>query len=206
MGRWLKENLVLVSGILLPALLVVGFFILNKMPRMLADPPAYDFLVVAYQYNYQNPSDYYLSFEVRDGKLSGRVSPKAEVNRYINRHYATIFLYRTKDHAIEEFAFDLPEGLDDLDESVSLNLGKAGELNLDKRKQSPDGYQFEYLGYRGRGGLLGDIFGMGSRYENSYVLKKGNTSIDLVDLSIDLNHYQNDLQFMGWVVNEDLKP
>ena len=84
MGKWIKENLVLVSGILLPVLLVGGFFILSNLPKVLNDPPVYDFLLVGYHYDYQNPGNYYLSFEVRDGKLEGRAIPRGEDNANIN--------------------------------------------------------------------------------------------------------------------------
>jgi hypothetical protein len=206
MSKWIKQNLVLVSGIVLPVLLVAGFFVLNRMPGMLADPPANDFLLVAYRYDYRNPGAYYLSFEVRDGKLSGRAIPRGDDNRYVNRQHAGIFLYRAGDNSFDEFTFDLPEGLDDLKESVALDLAEAGELKLDKRKKSADGYQFEYLGYRGRGGLLGELFGMGRRHASNYVLKKGNVYFDLPNPTAGPNHYQNDLQFMGWVVKEGSNP
>ncbi len=206
MGTWIKENLVLVSGILLPVLLVAGFFILNRLPGVLADPPTYDFLLVAFQNDYQSPPDYYLTFEVRDGKLSGRVSPTEENQQHFNRQNARIFLYRANSNEFEEIVFDLPEGRDKLEKSVPINLAVTAHLPLDKRKQSPDGYQFEFLGYRGNGGLLGDIFGMGRRYESSYVLKKGSHYFNLPELTIDLNIYQTDLQFMGWVLEEGPKP
>jgi hypothetical protein len=206
MGKWIRENLVLVSGILLPLLLVGGFLVLNSMPRMLADPPEYDFLLVGYRYDYQNPSNYYLAFEVRDGKLSGRAIVKGQNQQHLNRQYAGIFLYRAKDQTFEEIAFDLPTGLEDLTESVELDLGDASGLNLDKRKTSPDGYQFEYLGYRGRGGLLGEIFGMNRRYESNYVLKKDGTYIDLPEPTLDPYYYQNELHFMGWVMEQDARP
>lgn len=206
MGKWIKENLVLLSGILLPVLLVGGFFILNRLPGALADPPAYDFLLIVFHNDYQNPRDYYLTFEVRDGKLSGRVSPTDEEHRHITRKNAGIFRYRTNSNAFEEIVFDLPEGLHQLEASVPLDLGKAAHLKLDKRQQSPDGYQFDFLGYLGHGGLLGEMFGMGRRYENSYGLKKGDRYFELPELSSDLNSYQHDLQFMGWVVEEDTKP
>jgi hypothetical protein len=206
MGKWIRENLVLVSGIVLPLLLVGGFLVLNSMPRMLADPPEYDFLLVGYRYDYQNPGNYYLAFEVRDGQLTGRAIPKGENQQHLNRQYAGIFLYRAQDQAFEEIVFDLPAGIEDLEESLELDLGDANKLKLDKRKTSPDGYQFEYLGYRGRGGLLGEIFGMSRRYESNYVLKKGSAYIDLPAPTPDPYYYQNELHFMGWVVNEDTRP
>jgi len=206
MSKWVRNNLVLISGIVLPVLLVAGFFVLNRMPRMLADPPQYDFLLVGYRYDYQNPSDYYLAFDVRDGRLTGRAVPKNEDQRYVNRQYAGIFLWHSADNSFEELVFDLPEGLDDIEESVALDLGAAGELELDKRQKSPDGYQFEYLGHSRHGGLLGELFGMHHGYESNYVLKKGSAYFDLPMPSTDPYYYQNDLQFMGWVVGAGSEP
>ena len=203
MGKWIKENLVLVSGILLPVLLVGGFFILNNAPRVLADPPNYDFVLVGYRYDYQHPSDYYLTFEVRDGKLSGRAVPKGEGNANFNRQYAGIFRYDAAANTFEEIVYDLPDGLEGIEEPIPLLLTETSGLTLDKHRKSPDGYNFEFLGYRGRGGLLGEMFGMRRRYESDYVLKKDGAYFDLPKPFSDAYYYQNDLHFMGWVIEED---
>ena len=199
MGKWIKENLVLVSGIVLPVLLVAGFFVLNTAPRMLADPPKYDFVLVGYRYDYRHPSEYYLSFEVRNGKLTGRAIPRSESNAYVNRQHASIYRYDAATNTFEEIVYELPEDLDSIEEPVSLSLTETSELTLDKRSQSPDGYTFEFRGYRGRGGLLGEIFGMRRRYESNHVLKKGNAHFDLPEPAAS-PYYQNDLHFMGWII------
>jgi hypothetical protein len=205
MGKWIRDNLVLVSGIVLPVLLVGGFFLLNKAPRILSDPPEYDFVLVGYRYDYQHPSNYYLSFEVRDGKLTGRAVPRDEQNVNINRQYAGIFRYDAASATFTEIVYELPEGLDDIDEPIPLELAETSGLKLDKRRQSPDGYVFEFLGYSGWGGLLGEMFGMRRRYESGYVLKKDSVYIDLPRPAAD-PYYQNDLHFMGWVIEEGGAP
>ena len=205
MSKWIRENLVLVSGIVLPVLLVAGFFVLNKAPTMLADPPGYDFVLVGYRYDYQHPGNYYLSFEVRDGRLTGRAVPRDKHNANINRQYANIFRYDAAANTFAEIVYDLPEGLDDIDESIALELEETSGLKLDKRRLSPDGYAFEFLGYRGRGGLLGEMFGMRRRNESGYVLKKDSAYIDLPRPVSD-PHYHNDLHFMGWVIEEGGAP
>ena len=205
LGKWIKENLVLVSGILLPVLLVAGFFVMSKTPRMLADPPKYDFLLVAYRYDYQNPTDYYLSFEVRDSKLNGRLVPKDDGNTNFNRQYADILRYNAKLNVFEEIIFELPDDLEDIEEPIPLLLKGTSQLTLDKRSQSPDGYSFQFLGYRGRGGLLGELFGMGRRYESNYVLKKDSAYLELPKPPPHPN-YQHDVHFMGWVIEEGSAP
>lgn len=205
MRKWVTDNLVLVSGILLPVLLIGGFFILNSAPRLLTDPPRYDFVLVAYHYDYQHPADYFLSFEVRDSKLSGKVVPRKE-NHTTNRQNASVFRYNTTENSFEEIIYDLPDGLEEIDEPIPLLLTGTEDLKLDKRKLSPDGYNFEFLGYRGRGGLLGEMFGMGRRYESGYVLKKGGANFELPKPASSSNYYQNDLHFMGWVIDESGTP
>ncbi|HET6565838.1 MAG TPA: hypothetical protein VFG52_10535 [Xanthomonadales bacterium] len=206
MSKWIRENLVLVSGIVLPVLLVIGFFILNSIPRVLAEPPEYDFLLVAYHYDYQNPRDYYLSFEVRDGKLIGLAAPKESDERYSNRHQARIYRYLAASNQFEEIVFDLPDGVESLEQPAPIELNEAGRLSLDKRRESPDGYQFEFLGYRGRGGLLGELFGMHRDYRSNYVLQKGSGYIELPDLADDPYYNQNDVHFMGWIIEGEPKP
>jgi len=205
MRQWLKENLVLISGILLPVLLVGGFFALSNLPRQLADPPGYDFLLVGYRYDYQHAAHYYLTFEVRDGRLTGRAVPKGESNANYNRQTAGIFRYIASANSFEEISYDMPEGLEGLEEAVALSLTQTSHLKLDKRLKSPDGYTFEFLPNRGRGGLLGEMFGMRHRYESNYVLKKDSAYFNLPTPASD-SYYQNDLRFMGWIIAEDGTP
>lgn len=202
MSKWIKENLVLVAGILLPVLLVIGFFILNKAPSMLTDPPEYDFVLVAYRIDYQHPREFHLGFEVRDGQLRGKVTPIDDERTHLNRQYAGIFRYRAAGNHFEEIIYDLPEGLDELEEPLEFAVAETRHLKLDKRSKSPDGFTFEYLAYRGRGGLLGEIFGMGRSRGNEYVLSKAGAHFNLPKPATDPYYYQHDMHLMGWIVAE----
>jgi len=204
--KWIKDNLVLVAGIVLPVLLVAGFFVLSRAPEILADPPEYDFLLVAYRYDHQHPREFTLSFEVRDGRLHGTLTPAREGNAHYNRQYAGIFRYRAADNRFEEVAYELPEGLEELETPLSFPVAEAGHLELDKRARSPDGFVFEYLGYRGRGGLLGELFGMSRRYDSLYVLSRDGAYFNLPKPASDPYYYLHDLHFMGWVVAEGSAP
>lgn len=206
MVKWFKENLVLVAGIVLPILLVGGFFVLSNAPRIISDPPQYDFLIVGYRYDYQHPRNFHLSFEVSKGRLQGKATPSGEGNAYPNRQYAGIFRYSAADNAFEEIVYELPEGLEGLEEPLTFLVEEARGLELDKRKKSPDGFVFEYLGYRGRGGLLGEIFGMGRRYDSYYVLNRNSAHFNLPKPASDPYYYQHDLHFLGWVTGEGTQP
>lgn len=203
MAAWIKNNLVLVSGIVLPILLVAGFFVLSNAPRMLTDPPQHDFVLIAYRYDHQNPRGYSLAFEVSDGRLRGKAIPHEDAGMYANRQHAGIFRYRAAEGSFDEIVYELPDELENIEETVTFPITEASALELDKRARSPDGYTFEHLGYGGRGGLLGELFGMGRRHESNYVLSKNSTHVNLPNPTPDREYYGNELLFMGWVVEGD---
>lgn len=206
MGKWIRQNLVLVAGIVLPVLLVAGFLVLERAPMALAEPPRYDFIAIGYRYDAQHPRRFHLSFEVRDGRLQGRATPHGEGNTWPNRQHAAIFRYRAGQKAFDEIAWDLPDDLDDIEEPVTFEIDEIGDLRLDKARRSPDGYVFEYAGYRGRGGLLGELFGMGRRYDSAYVLSKNGAYFDLPAPPAGPYYYGHDMHFMGWVIDGAAKP
>ncbi len=205
MQKFVKENLVLVTGIVLPVLLVIGFLILANIPRALLDPPQHDFLLVGYRYDSHHIRNYYLDFEIKDGVAVGRVTPKKENANadYRYHQHANLFLYKTSDQSFEEVAYDLPENPDKLEKPVAFSVQSIRDLSFSSKSISPDGYQFEYLGYRGHGGLLGEIFGMGRRYDSHYVLTKDGVYFELpYPASHRRYYYGQNLAFLGWVVSE----
>lgn len=204
MAAWIKNNLVLVSGIVLPVLLVAGFFVLSQAPRMLTDPPQYDFVLIAYRYDH--PLTYTLAFEVREGRLYGKAIPHVDPGTYTNRQRADIFRYRAAEGSFEEIVYERPEGLDDVEETTTFPITEVSELNLDKRSRSPDGYTFEQLANGGRGGLLGELFGMGRHYESNYVLRKNGAQVNLPRPAESRQHYGHELHFIGWIIEDEPRP
>ena len=205
LGRFIKDNAVLIAGIVLPVLLVAGFMILSHIPKSLLDPPQYDFLLVVRSYDQQQHLGYNLSFEVRDGRLTGKATPR-DGNNYSNNQRANLFRYKADGNVFEELVFELPENLDELEKPLTFPIAEVQNLKLDKRAQSPDGFTFEYLGNWGGGGLLGELFGSRRRYESSCVLKKDSAYFDLPAPMPKLNYYSQNLFFIGWVVDEGNSP
>lgn len=205
--RFIKENLVLIAGITLPALLVVGFLLLAQIPRTMVDPLQYDFLVVGYRYDRQQLRNFYLNLEVKDGKLVGRATPINNNNNYNNQQQAVIFRFRANQNRFDEISYELPEGLDALEAATTFPIAETAELTLDKKSESPDGFTFEYLGYRGGGGLLGELFGMRRRYDQNYVLNKGGVRVDLPHPGPQpYYYYGGNLVFLGWVIADGANP
>lgn len=206
MGSWIKNNLVLVAGIVLPVLLVAGFMLLQAAPRALADPPAYDFLVASYRYDAGHPRDYHLSFEVREGRLEARARPAGDDQARPDHRHAVLFRYSAEHNAFSEIAYEVPDDLDDLAQPRRFPVDEAAGLELDTSGQSPDGYRFEYAGYRGRGGLMGELFGMGYRYDSYYVLSRDGVRFELPVPATASYRYGHNLSFIGWVTGEDDTP
>lgn len=203
MGKFIKENLVLVSGIVLPVLLVVGFLILSQVPKSMLNPPEYDFVISAYRHVSPTPHDLCVDFEVEDGKLRGRLKPEKRENECYYRHQVELYRYDADADSFEEIVFDLPDGLEDVEKTTTFPIEEAKDLTLDKKSRSNDGYTFEYLGYRGNGGLLGEMFGMRRRHHNQYVLSKNGTYFELPELGHRRYYYYgNNIHFLGWVVPE----
>ena len=205
LGKFIKDNAVLIAGIVLPVLLVAGFMILSHIPKALLDSPQHDFLLVVQSYDQPHQLGYYLSFEVQDGRLTGKATPR-DGNNYSNNQRASLFRYKADGNIFEELVFELPENLDDLKKPMTFPIAEVQNLKLDKRTQSPDGYTFEYPGYRRGGDLLGELFGSRRRYEGICVLKKDSAYFDLPAPMPKLNYDSQNLYFIGWVIDEGIAP
>lgn len=192
----------LVAGIVLPVLLVAGFLVLQGAPRVLGEPPGHDFLVVGVRYEPQRAGAYRLSFEVRDERLHLRMAPLESATDLTGRQLR-LFRYSAAENAFSEVGFELPGDPETLEQPVSRILGETSSLRLDKSLRSPDGYLFEYTGYRNRGGLLGELFGMGRRHDSQYALSRDGAWFPLPEPDGERYYYGNELDFLGWIVGED---
>jgi len=206
LGKFIKDNLVLVSGVVLPLLLVAGFLVLSHLPRALLDPPQFDFLLAVWRYDHQQPRQYNLDFEVRDGELRGLVRPVNDSVPIYNRQVASLFRYHAAQNRFSEINYVLPDGLEELEKPKVFPILEVQHLELDTRSESSDGYTFEQLGYRGRGGLLGEIFGMGRSYDSQYVLRRNGSDFDLPRLPTQAWYDPQNLRFLGWILAEGEAP
>ena len=184
-------------------LLVAGFFLLQGKPSYLLDPPGHDFLVAAHRYDAQQPKNYGLSFEIREGRLQGKATLIGEGDHYTNRQNISLFRYRAASNEFVEIPWETPEALDELDGVLRFTVSETANLKLDKSARSPDGYLFEYSGYRGQGGLLGELFGRGRRYDRQFVLEKDGAYFRLPSLRAQPHYYGNNIHFLGWVLVEE---
>jgi len=215
--KFVKDNLVLLTGILLPILLIVLFMVASTLPRILATPPQYDFLFTDSQHFNNLDAPVTISLKVdKNGKLAAIV--KANKNRepaYNNQYFPVIYRYDAQHQTARAINYSyfrevLQEDGDKLLEDKTLEMPDfLSGLTLDKNIVSPDGYTLD-TDYYGRynNSLAGFMFSMGrhSRHRG-YQLKK-----DSVVFSFEVSsggkhpysyYYGNQFAFLGWIIKDE---
>jgi hypothetical protein len=193
MTQFLKKNFVLLLAFLLPILLIIILALITYLPS-LGVKTKYNFLystcTFPNNYNYY-PYDcnHYLKqrYSVVDGKIKvNDIDPNQDLDKNgvkdINETYtARIFLHDTEKN-----------------ESREISLKEAESLELNSLITSPDGLTISSSYDR-----IGDdffIFGGGYTTYGYYLTKgKSRSRINLIN-NDDRYYYQNNFQFIGWVL------
>ncbi len=193
MKQFFKENLVIISGILLPLMLALVFFAASRVNMVYVDPPRTSIVYAANYPDYYNNNNLW-QLSVRDGAVYVRYTapPKpdpANPSPYYNNNRPDIHLFdpvsgRDRQIALPEFAPD---------ESGEKPVTDLGNVRLDTTLQSPDGYVFENDAYRDSN-IMTEIFGGGGGYRNTYVLRKNGNHVPVT------NAPSYNSKFLGWVV------
>lgn len=198
-GKFLKENIVLVMGLTLPVILILLFFVAAVVPKWLAPPPQYPVLFTSSRYDYETRPPFQTDFFVSDGVLKVRVAKANDKNQTYQAR--KLMLYDGKNDSVREIAYDSPK-LSALAEAGGgeMVLGETQQLRFDTAFRAPDGYEFEGAGYHG-GGLAQELFGGGYRNRKAR-LKKGATVYKISIPAHYGDYYYGDVRFIGWVVKQ----
>ena len=193
MKVFIKENLVLITGITLPLMLALVFYAATFFDRVVTDPPQYR-AVFATNHSYHHNSKAPYRLYVKDGQLRYAYRPPSEDDSHRNWQKPRLYVYNPTTDNTEEI--DLPTIVD---EEVKFDqaIQKLSDDHITTVQKSPDGYVFEY-NYRGSGNLMTELFGDGSRYRSRYVLRKGSTIVKIHSAQ----RYYSNAHFIGWIVNE----
>lgn len=192
MKNFIKENLVLVIGLVLPMLLIVLFFVATVIPKSMGTPPQYEMLFTTTKYDYQNKPEYVLDFNVKNQQLMVKAKKYDEKN---NSNMSKILMaYDGKTETVREVKVDESKFAD----GSEVLLEETKVMTIATDMVSPDGYTLEGPNYGGNG-LVGGLFGGG--YRNAgYRLKKGAVGYKVPTLQPD--YYYNQLQFVGWAIKK----
>lgn len=193
-SSWLKQNLVLVAGIVLPVIIVAVFGVAALVPKLTVEPPKYAVLFTDYrEYAYDRKRERG-RVEVVDKKVRLTIHPETEDNKYAQS--PRIFLYDPVKDSVKEITYDSSKK----DENNIVPLKELENVTVDTNNTSPDGYEFvnDYSSRRHGGLLLGDMFGGGYR-SHCVLQKEGN--VVRIRQNRDAYYYGCYSQkFLGWVM------
>lgn len=205
--NWLKQNAVLVVGILLPVLLVAVFLVVQHLPRILVEPPRHDLLLAVYYHDYGHPPEVLPSFELRDGDVYATLVKPDSEDRYRYRG-GLLCRYDVSTGEIRRIEVNRPSEFPDDADRTSFAVEAVADWTLDTNSVSPDGYKFEHRPRYRDTGLVGELFG-GGRVRNLYALVKNGALYPLPE-RIDNGRPRPlaDVDFFGWVIEpeQDTRP
>ncbi len=202
MKKLIKENFVLLMGILLPVVLIIAFSISNKLSTLNVEKTKYDFLfsTKGYSNSRANPEKLQVRFIVKDNQLYARVSkPKNSYNQN-----TTLYRYNSAEDDIEELDFEFTTEMEKMEEGDKKDylVESTQDLKLRKSAVSEDGYRYQYSYGRGRG-LMGGIFGFGYNSRQRHSIEKSRNSRYPILINNNFPYKHSKLDFISWVKNNE---
>lgn len=195
-----RRLLFIVLGAALPLVLIAGVLLIQWAARAGEAPPS---TPVVYVYQDNHYLRHRFDFAVQDGHLrvSWRPSDRWErVHRGWSDLSIELAVYDPRDDSLKIYVI---EALNEADrDTVTLRVPEGLQsLVLSRHPVSPDGFHFK-VRRSGRSGMLGELFGLGSR-DVGYRLVKRSASFRIPE---QVEYGAGDL-FIGWVeVSDDGSP
>lgn len=187
--NFIKENRVLVAGLVLPLLLIGVMAIAKHLPSANLSTPEYKVLYSSVVWG----SNETISFK---GDENGKLTASVITNPNFQGTQAPktiLYLYNPKTQFNESIEVTL-----DTDKKPT-SFKKFSDLKLSSAQPSPDGYTFEAY-YNRNYSLLTDIFAYRS-YSGGPVLTQRGT-VHQIPMP---NPYYGNPQFIGWVIEGESK-
>lgn len=189
--NFIKENRVLVAGLVLPLLLVAVFAIAKMLPASMVPPPTHK--IVFYSAGWSNKGQ--INFKVDD------VTHYPVANFAQNPNYkagtndpdptSIIYIYDPATNKVEQKTVALDK------DGKPTAFDNFSKLKLSIEPVSPDGYVFESYHYR-NSSLITDVFSYRSRDHGPALSKDGH----LITIPFANPNYSS-IQFLGWVIEGD---
>lgn len=190
MKEFLKENIVLVAAITLPALLAVVFAFSALLTNVSVEDPKYDLLVVTdnnydrqpYQINVPNDRVVIRYQEIKN---------EHGIIQYGNK--PRLWKIHVPEMSVEEIPLNLPEN----QTSYNFQIPGITDVKISNKSVAPDGYEFTNY-YRGDNNLMTEIFSTGSsRYDDNAVLVKDGRVVK-IKFHDGSSGYNTNL--LGWII------
>lgn len=191
-AKSLRDNAALVAGILLPVLVVILFLLSSWVPRMLVDPPLYDFLYAQDAGHYGSPSPWrhQITLDPQGHLLVKAFTAKPEAYTPGDR----LFLFEHEDGNVREITLPTPQSAEGGDVGIVVEVPELRGRFIDPSQISPDGYALADTTRSSRG-LFGLFYSGNSR---PLAISKNGAVFEAADSNGQLNWYSPRL--IGWLV------
>ncbi|MFA7276388.1 MAG: hypothetical protein WC043_06275 [Pseudobdellovibrionaceae bacterium] len=191
---FIKENRVLVAGLILPLLLVVVLAFAKTLPATLVDAPVYK--VAFSSQNWSGQGQILLKIDDQ-GHLTASYQKNegyvAQTNIASPVPTTTLYVYDPTTSQIKNYDFSL--GTDEKLPSVAT----FKDAKFSTQLISPDGYSFENY-YYSHNSLITEIFMSRSSTQGPVLVKENR----VIKLPLP-NQYYGSFNFVGWITEGDVK-
>ncbi|MGM0422084.1 MAG: hypothetical protein ACQEQL_03190 [Pseudomonadota bacterium] len=190
--KFIKENLLLSMGILLPVLLMAIFSLSMLATQDRQAELKYDFLFTLGKYTHDGQS--HVNYDIINNRLKAEVkTPDDDSTRTIQHR---LYRYHAGSGKVEDITPDIIE-TEEGELTVSLDEGLK-DLELDTSPTSPDDHVFAPRRHRSHG-LVGGLF-TGRNYDRNYVIRHESHNYD-IELPAE-QRWTYPVSFLGWVIAE----
>lgn len=137
-AKSLRQNAALVAGIVLPMIVVILFLLSSWIPKLLVDPPQYDFLYVqdASYYGSPSPWRHQVTVDPQGHLLVKAFTAKPDVYTPGDR----LFLFEHTDGNVREITLPTPESAEGAENGIVVEVPELRDHFIDPSRISPDGY------------------------------------------------------------------
>ena len=202
--KFLRENFVLVAAFALPGAVAALFLVAMAIPRWTVALPEHD-LVMSIERWDSAPSEVFVAFVVRDGRLEADLRPLVKPeNPAIGIVYPQKWALLLFDHQameVRELPLDLPKSLAE-GETRTVPIAALAGRRIVPGGDAPDGYRVSSLntGSSG-GGIVGEVFGMDRRYRRGVAVTKSGRTVEL-ELPAPHRETYGTIHTIGWIADE----
>jgi hypothetical protein len=198
LSRFLRDNAFIVAAVVLPVAVAVFFLVATVVPRWTVPAPAYDLVMRATRPYDATRTGVIVEFAVRGGRVEATLRPPPPPNVYAEPSALLLFDHETM--SVREIPLELPTRMDEGEPPRTIVVEALSDRRVSPQAGAPDGYALQNR-TGGSGGLVGDIFGMGS-YRQTVVLVNGGRVVPLNLPAPYRDPYQSPVYHVGWVLEE----
>lgn len=190
MKTFLKENLVLVMGALLPIIIVILFGVAILIPRFLVASPKYNLLFSVGQYY-----DGGYQFNIVGGKLQIQYSCTRGCANKIPMQ--KLFLLDAQSRVVKPIPLTsplIPTATQNF--TSQINVPQLANVKINPAMEAPDGYRFNV------GGNMGNFLDIFSSNNTPSIALSKNSNTVIIPIGNNIYNYY-EIHFIGWIVGED---